>query len=101
MATNPGIDISQLSATDVPRAQTGQEDNPSSPMVGTADEPQNSAGLSQEDQMRLIALVRRYKDQWSQDRMVLMQRCLLNLEFFKGNQFFSFGPGASGFFNQG
>jgi hypothetical protein len=93
MATNPGVDISQLSQTDVPQAQTSQENNPSSPMVGTADEPQNSAGLSQEDQMRLIALVRRYKDQWSQDRIILMQRCLLNLEFFKGNQFISFGPG--------
>ena len=93
------MDISQLSATDVPKAQTGQENNTSSPMVGTADEPQNSAELTQEDQMRLIALVRRYKDQWSQDRMILMQRCLLNLEFFKGNQFISFGPGNASFYD--
>jgi len=68
-------------------------------MQGTADEPQNSGPLSQEDQQRLIALVRRYKDQWSQDRVVLMQRCLQNLEFFKGNQFISFGPGEAEFFN--
>jgi hypothetical protein len=75
------------------------EHTPSDPMQGTADEPQNSAQLNEEDQKRLIALVRRYKDQWSQDRVVLMQRCLQNLEFFKGNQFISFGPGESEFFN--
>ena len=75
------------------------EHTPSDPMQGTADEPQNSAQLSEEDQQRLIALVRSYKDQWSQDRMVLMQRCLENLEFFKGNQFISFGPGESDFFS--
>jgi hypothetical protein len=75
------------------------EHTPSDPMQGTADEPQNSAQLNEEDQQRLIALVRRYKDQWSQDRVVLMQRCLQNLEFFKGNQFISFGPGESEFFN--
>jgi hypothetical protein len=68
-------------------------------MQGTADEPQNSAQLNEEDQQRLIALVRSYKDQWSQDRVVLMQRCLQNLEFFKGNQFISFGPGETDFFN--
>jgi hypothetical protein len=104
MATNPsipipGIDISQTSATEIPQAQASQENNPSSPMQGAADEPQNSAGLTEENQMRLIALVRRYKDQWSQDRMILMQRCLLNLEFFKGNQFISFGPGQAQFFD--
>jgi hypothetical protein len=75
------------------------EHTPSDPMQGTADEPQNSAQLNEEDQQRLIALVRSYKDQWSQDRVVLMQRCLQNLEFFKGNQFISFGPGESEFFN--
>jgi hypothetical protein len=75
------------------------EATPSDPMQGTADEPQNSAQLTGEDQQRLIALVRSYKDQWSQDRRVLMQRCLENLEFFKGNQFISFGPGESDFFN--
>jgi hypothetical protein len=68
-------------------------------MRGDADEPQNSAQLSEGDQQRLIALTRSYKDQWSQDRVVLMQRCLQNLEFFKGNQFISFGPGESEFFN--
>jgi hypothetical protein len=100
MATNPlGVGIIQQSVTEIPRAQQGQEHNPSDPMVGKADEPQNSAGLSPEDQERLIALVRRYKDQWSQDRMVLMQRCLLNLEFFKGNQFIAFGPGNAEFFD--
>jgi hypothetical protein len=104
MATNPsipipGIDISQTSATEIPQAQASQENNPSSLMQGAADEPQNSAGLTEENQMRLIALVRRYKDQWSQDRMILMQRCLLNLEFFKGNQFISFGPGQAQFFD--
>ena len=83
----------------LPQAQRGMEHTPSDPMQGTADEPQNSAQLNEEDQQRLIALVRRYKDQWSQDRVVLMQRCLKNLEFFKGNQFISFGPGESEFFN--
>ena len=83
----------------LPQAQRGMENTPSDPMQGTADEPQNSAQLNEEDQQRLIALVRSYKDQWSQDRVVLMQRCLQNLEFFKGNQFISFGPGESEFFN--
>ena len=83
----------------LPQAQRGMEHTPSDPMQGTADEPQNSAQLNEEDQQRLIALVRSYKDQWSQDRVVLMQRCLQNLEFFKGNQFISFGPGDSEFFN--
>ena len=82
-----------------PQTQRGMEHTPSDPMQGTADEPQNSAQLTEEDQQRLIALVRRYKEQWSQDRIVLMQRCLQNLEFFKGNQFISFGPGQSEFFN--
>ena len=92
MATYPGVGITQ-------NGQRGMEHTPSDPMQGTADEPQNSAQLSEDDQQRLIALVRRYKDQWSQDRMVLMQRCLENLEFFKGNQFISFGPGEADFFN--
>jgi hypothetical protein len=83
----------------LPQAQRGMEHTPSDPMQGTADEPQNSASLSEEDQQRLIALVRSYKDQWSQDRVVLMQRCLQNLEFFKGNQFISFGPGDADFFS--
>jgi hypothetical protein len=95
MSTNPGIAITTVS----PQAQRGMEHTPSDPMQGTADEPQNSAQLSEEDQQRLIALVRGYKDQWSQDRVVLMQRCLQNLEFFKGNQFISFGPGEAEFFN--
>jgi hypothetical protein len=99
MATYPGVALTQTSQTQVPQAQRGMEHTPSDPMQGTADEPQNSAQLSEEDQQRLIALVRSYKDQWSQDRMVLMQRCLENLEFFKGNQFISFGPGESDFFN--
>jgi hypothetical protein len=94
MATYPSIGI-----TPVSQAQRGMEHTPSDPMLGKADEPQNSAQLSEEDQQRLIALVRSYKDQWSQDRVVLMQRCLQNLEFFKGNQFISFGPGESEFFN--
>jgi hypothetical protein len=92
MATYPSVGIT-------PQAQRGMEHTPSDPMQGKADEPQNSAQLSEEDQQRLIALVRSYKDQWSQDRVVLMQRCLQNLEFFKGNQFISFGPGESEFFN--
>src|SRR6202522_1631830 len=99
MPTYPGVAITQTSQTQVPYPQRGMEHTPSDPMQGTADEPQNSAQLSEEDQQRLIALVRSYKDQWSQDRMVLMQRCLQNLEFFKGNQFISFGPGESEFFN--
>ena len=96
MATYPGVAMTQ---NIVPQAQRGMEHTPSDPMQGTADEPQNSAQLTEEDQQRLIGLVRRYKDQWSQDRIVLMQRCLQNLEFFKGNQFISFGPGETDFFN--
>jgi hypothetical protein len=69
------------------------EYTPSDPMLETDNE------LSEEDQQRLIALVRSYKDQWSQDRRVLIQRCLENLEFFKGNQFISFGPGQADFFS--
>src|SRR5580698_8169793 len=83
----------------IPQTQRGMEHTPSDPMQGTADEPQNSAQLTEEDQQRLIALVRSYKIQWSQDRVILMQRCLQNLEFFKGNQFISFGPGESDFFS--
>jgi hypothetical protein len=97
MATYPGVGMTPVSQ--IPQAQRGMEHTPSDPMQGKADEPQNSAQLSEEDQQRLIALVRSYKDQWSQDRVVLMQRCLQNLEFFKGNQFISFGPGESEFFN--
>jgi hypothetical protein len=94
MATVSGINSVQ------PRMQrTPPEHTPSDPMQGKADDPGNNAGLSKEDQQRLIALVRRYKDQWSQDRLVLMQRCLLNLEFFKGNQFISFGAGSAEFFD--
>jgi hypothetical protein len=96
MEIDPGVDINLSAASEPSR---GMEHTPSDPMEGTADEPQNSGPLSPEDQQRLIALVRRYKDQWSQDRIVLMQRCLQNLEFFKGNQFISFGPGQAEFFN--
>ncbi|HEV2275617.1 MAG TPA: hypothetical protein VGR96_15705 [Acidobacteriaceae bacterium] len=96
--TTPGFAVSLNSLIAAP-VQKSMEHTPSDPMEGAADEPQNSAGLSEEDQSRLIALVRRYKDQWSQDRMVLMQRCLLNLEFFKGNQFIAFGPGSAEFFD--
>ena len=96
MATVPGV---PMTPTAVPQPPRGMEHTPSDPMQGTADEPQNSAQLGEEDQQRLIALVRRYKDQWSQDRIVLMQRCLQNLEFFKGNQFISFGPGECDFFS--
>src|ERR1700733_8329245 len=94
MATYPGVAI-----TPTPQPQRGMEHTPSDPMQGSADEPQNSAQLSAEDQQRLIALAGSYKSQWSQDRVILMQRCLQNLEFFKGNQFISFGPGESEFFS--
>jgi hypothetical protein len=66
-------------------------------MVGTANEPQNSGQLSEEDQQRCIGVVRQYKDQWSQNRLILMQRCSENMEFFKGNQYISFGPGTAQF----
>ncbi|MGC2399473.1 MAG: hypothetical protein WA510_06815 [Acidobacteriaceae bacterium] len=97
MAIDPGVDSTPF--PEAPQSSRGMEHTPSDPMQGTADELQNSGPLSPEDQQRLIALVRRYKDQWSQDRIVLMQRCLQNLEFFKGNQFISFGPGQAEFFN--
>ena len=99
MATYPGVALIQSTQTQVPQTQRGMEHTPSDPMQGSADEPQNSAQLSAEDQQRLIALVRSYKSQWSQDRVILMQRCLQNLEFFKGNQFISFGPGEADFFS--
>jgi hypothetical protein len=85
-----GLDLTQPQQ---PQAQKSQEHTSSAPMVGTADDPQNSGGITKEDQDKLIALVKRYKQQWSQNRIILMQRCLENLEFFKGNQFLSFGPG--------
>ena len=99
MVIHLGVGRIQDTQVQVPQTQRGMEHTPSDPMQGNADEPQNSAQLSEEDQQRLIALVRNYKSQWSQDRVVLMQRCLQNLEFFKGNQFISFGPGESDFFN--
>lgn len=70
-------------------------------MVGTAQDPQNSGGISEEDQQALIALVRKYKDQWSQNRIILIQKCIRNLEFFKGNQYISFGPGSTQFSGMG
>lgn len=80
-------------------APQGQEHNPSSPMEGRSDDPQNSGGLSPQDQSRLLNLVTRYKSQWAQDRLILMQRCLENIEFFKGNHFVSFNPGNFQFFD--
>ena len=61
MATYPGVAMSQSSQTQVPQTQRGMEHTPSDPMQGTADEPQNSAQLSEDDQQRLIALVRNYR----------------------------------------
>ena len=80
MATHTGVGLTQSTQMQVPQPQRGMEHTPSDPMQGNADEPQNSAQLSEEDQQRLIALVRNYKSQWSQDRVVLMQRCLQNLQ---------------------
>ena len=77
-----------------PPSPQSMEHTPSDPLTVPA-----GTQLDENDQQRLLALVRRYKDQWSQDRRVLMQRCLQNLEFFKGNQFISFGPGETDFFN--
>lgn len=95
MATPPtALDVTQQSQVTPPQAQKSQEHTASAPMVGTADEPQNSGGISKDDQDKLIALVKRYRAQWEQNRRILMQRCLENLEFFKGNQFLSYGPGS-------
>ncbi len=91
MATYPGVGTT-------PNRQRGMEHTPSDPMQGTADEPQNSAQLSEDDQQRLIALVRRYKDQWSQDRIVLMQRCLAKPGIFQGQPVHLLRPGRNGFF---
>jgi hypothetical protein len=82
-----------------PSQPSGQEHNPSDPMQGKTDEPQNSAGLQKDDQSRLINVITRYKSQWAQDRLILMQRCLENIEFFKGNHFVSFNPGNFQFFD--
>lgn len=97
MATNSGIDL--IPDVIPPASLPSREHTPSDPMQGKSGDPENSPALTPEDQQRLIALVRRYKDQWSQDRMVLIERCLLNLEFFKGNQFIAFGPGRAEFFD--
>jgi len=94
MAAPPtALDLTQQTQQTAPQAQPSQEHTASAPMVGTADDPQNRGGISKLDQDALIALVKRYKAQWSQNRIILMQRCLENLEFFKGHQFLSFGPG--------
>ncbi len=76
-----------------------QEHTPSNPMAGTADDEQNSNGLSKEDQDKLMQLIRDYKNQWSQDRIALVERCMENLEFFKGNQYISFDPQNFQFFD--
>lgn len=101
MATIPGVDIQQQSQQLPPQEQPSQEHTASAPMVGNAQDPQNSGGIGKDDQQALIALVRKYKDQWSQNRLVLMQRCTRNLEFFKGNQYISFGPGSTQFSGAG
>lgn len=98
MATVPGVDISQTSQLQLPQEQQGQEPTSSDPSRGKADDPQKTK-LSPEDQRKCMALVRSYKDQWSQDRLILMQRIVENLEFFKGNQFISFGGGTAQFFD--
>lgn len=96
MAT-PALDIQ--SQVVPPQMQKGQEHTTSDPQQGTSDEPQNSGGLSVDDQRKCIGLVRNYKDQWSQNRLFLMQRFTENLEFFKGNQYISFGGGTAQFFD--
>ena len=88
---------SQMSAPE--QQPQSMEHTASAPMQGKPDEQQNSNGLTKDDQQRCIALVRRYKAQWQQDRMLIMQRCLENLEFFKGNQYVSFDPANFQFFD--
>jgi hypothetical protein len=77
--------------TDQPDRPT-QEHTPSNPMVGNANAPENSGGLTEEDQKKLMDLVRRYKTQWQQDRIAIVTRCMENIEFFKGNQYISLDP---------
>lgn len=98
MAT-PALDVTQQSQVIPPQPQRSQEHTADAPMVGTAQDPQNSGGISEEDQQRLIGIVRRYKDQWSQSRLIQIQEAVENLEFFKGNQNITFGPGNSQFIN--
>lgn len=98
MATS-GVDLTQQSQVIPPQQQASQEHTADAPMQGTSQEPQNTGGISEEDQQRLIALARRYKDQWSQDRRILIERILTNLEFFKGNQNIVFSPGSTEFIN--
>ena len=99
MATTALPDITQQSQLIPPQQQQSEEHTSSAPMQGTSQDPQNSGNITPADQDALIALVKKYKAQWSQTRLVLMQRCLRNLEFFKGNQFISFGPNSSQFFD--
>lgn len=97
MTPNSGLDVLQQNQITQPQQQQGDEHNPSSPMQGTAQEPQNSGNISKEDQDRLIALVRKYKEQWSQDRLILSNRVTANIELFKGNPNFFYGGGENGF----
>lgn len=84
----------EIAPTSASNLETGAMGNDS--LQGLDTDPTQ---LSSDEQSRLIALVQRYKSQWSQDRMILIERCLLNLEFFKGNQFIAFGPGNAEFFD--
>lgn len=97
MTPNSGLDVLQQNQITQPQQQQGAEHNPSDPMQGTAQEPQNNGNVSEEDQQRLIGLVRKYKDQWSQDRIVLSNRVTANIELFKGNPNFFYGGGETGF----
>lgn len=94
MSTSPVMqDAPEVDSIDQQQPQQAtQEHTPSDPMEGTADEPANSAGLTVEDQQKLIALVKRYRSQWQQDRLAIVMRCMENIEFFKGNQYISFDP---------
>jgi len=93
--------MQQQSQVIPPQEQPSQEHTSSAPMVGDAQDPQNSGGITEDDQRALIALVRKYRDQWSANRVFLRQRCVRNLEFFKGNQYISFEPGSTQFVGGG
>ncbi len=70
----------------------------------TADDPQKEKEhkpdeLTKDEQRQLIELVRKYKQSWFLRRRMIIKRVLKAYEFFKGNQFISFDPESSEYFD--
>src|SRR5947209_1575020 len=70
----------------------------------TADDPQKEKEhkpdeLTKDEQRQLIEVVRKYKQSWFLRRRMIIKRVLKAYEFFKGNQFISFDPENSEYFD--